>query len=155
MTGALRWEPPRINQIVRIVRIILLIVTLVGCTTTTAIPSGAQTLNVVATETAVRLNPVAVHAGDVYFILDVPQRGVELVSRGGSSAREPLTADDLARLAQNVDAEGFALESLSVSCCGNVFKESLPAGKYAVILRDPTASVGAPPESLAVLEVSP
>jgi hypothetical protein len=140
---------------VRIAWIVLLIVTLAGCATRTAIPPGAQAVNVVATDAAVRVDPTAVRAGDVYLVLDVPQRGVELVSRGGSSAREPLTADDLARLAQNVDSEGLALESLSVSCCGNVFKVALPAGRYAFILLDAAAGVGRPPESMAVLEVSP
>ena len=139
----------------RIAWIFLLIVTLVACATRTAIPPGAQTVNVVASDTAVRVDPTTVHAGDVFLVLDVPQRGVELVSRGGSGAREPLTQDDLGRLAQNVDSEGLALESLSVSCCGNVFKVSLPAGRYAFILRDAAAGVGRPPESLAVLEVAP
>ena len=139
----------------RIARIALLIVTLVGCATSTAIPPGAQTVNIVATDSAVRVDPAAVHAGDVFLSLDVPQLGVELVSRGGSNAREPLNADDLVRLAQNVNSEGLALESLSVSCCGNVFKVSLPAGRYAFILRDPAAGVGRPPESMAVLDVSP
>ena len=142
-------------MIVRVARIVLLIAIVAGCETGTAIPSGAQTVNVVATDTAVRLEPTTVRAGDLYLVPDVPQRGVELVSRGGSSAHEPLTADDLARLAQNVDAEGLALESLSVACCGNVFKVSFPAGVYAFILRDPVAGLGSPPESLAVLEVSP
>ena len=143
------------RSIMRIARISLLFVLLIGCTTTTAIPRGAQTVNVAATDSAVRVDPAAVHTGDVYLVLDVPQRGVELVSRLNSSARESLSEDDLRRLAQNVDSEGLALESLSVSCCGNVFKVSLPAGRYAVILRDATAGVGRPPESMAILEVSP
>jgi hypothetical protein len=142
-------------MIVHAARIILLMAIVVGCATRTAIPSGAQTLNVVATDTAIRLEPTTVRAGNLYLVLDVPQRGVELVYRGGSNAREPLTAEDLAQVSQNVDAEGLALESFSVSCCGNVFKVSLPAGRYAFILRDPTAGVGRPPASLAVLEVSP
>jgi hypothetical protein len=139
----------------RIARISLLFVVLIGCTTRTAIPPGAQTVNVVATDSAVRVDPTTVHAGYVFLIVDVPQRGVELVSRVASSAREPLGPDDVVRLAQNVDSEGLALESLSVSCCGNVFKVSLPAGRYAFILRDATGGVGRPPESMAVLEVSP
>jgi hypothetical protein len=139
----------------RIAWIVLLIVTLAGCATRTAIPPGAQTVNIVATDSAVRLDPAVVHAGDVFVVLHVPQRGVELVSRGGSNAREPLTGDDLVRLAENVDSEGLAFESLSVSCCGNVFKVYLPAGRYAFILRDPAAGVGRPPVSLAVLDVSP
>jgi hypothetical protein len=138
----------------RIARISLLVVVLIGCTTRTAIPPGAQTVNVTATDSPVRVDPATVRTGDVYLVLDVPQRGVELVSRGGSNAREPLSADDLLQLAQNVDSEGLALESLSVSCCGNVFKVSLPAGRYAVILRDATAGVGRPPESMAILDVS-
>ena len=118
-------------------------------------PAWGANGNVVATDSAVRVDPTTVHTGDVYLVLDVPQRGVELVSRLASSAREPLGQDDVVRLAQNVDSEGLALESLSVSCCGNVFKVSLPAGRYAFILRDATGGVGRPPESMAVLEVSP
>jgi hypothetical protein len=140
---------------VRIAWIVLLIVTLAGCATRTAIPPGAQTVNVVATDATVRVDPTTVHAGDVFLVLDVPQQGVELVSRGGSNAPEPLSPDDLVRLAANVDSEGLALESLSVSCCGNVFKVALSAGSYAFILRDASAGVGRPPESMAVLEVSP
>ncbi len=143
------------RSVMRIARLSLLIVLLIGCTTRTAIPPGAETVNVIATDSAVRVDPATVHAGDVYLVLDVPQRGVELVSRLSSNAREPLSQDDLLRLAQNVDSEGLALESLSVSCCGNVFKVSLPAGRYAFILRDATAGVGRPPESMAILEVSP
>ena len=146
---------PTMQSIVRVTFLLLLAGTVVGCGTATAIPSGAQTVSVVATDTQVRVDPSTVHAGDVFLVLDVPQRGVVLVSRGGSDARGSLTHDDLARLTQNADTQGVTAESLTVSCCGNVYKETFPAGRYAFMLRDPSAAVGRPPESLAILDVSP
>ena len=142
---------------VRFVTVILLLAGgLVGCERATAIPSGAQQVHVVASETEIHLNPTTVHAGDVYLVLDVPQRGVELVRSGAQAGVSgALTDDDLARLAQNADAEGIGIEILTVSCCGNVYKETLASGKYAILLLDAASSVGSPPASLAVLQVVP
>jgi len=142
---------------VRFVTVILLLAGgLVGCERATAIPSGAQQVHVVASETEIHLNPTTVHAGDVYLVLDVPQRGVELVRSGAQAGVSgALTDDDLARVAQNADAEGIGIENLTVSCCGNVYKETLTSGKYAILLLDAAPSVGSPPASLAVLQVVP
>ena len=142
---------------VRFVTVILLLAGgLAGCERATAIPSGAQQVHVIASETEIHLNPTTVHAGDVYLVLDVPQRGVELVRSGAQAGVSgALTDDDLARVAQNADAEGIGIENLTVSCCGNVYKETLTSGKYAILLLDAAPSVGSPPASLAVLQVVP
>ena len=129
---------------------------LAGCERATAIPSGGQQVHVIASETEIHLNPTTVHAGDVYLVLDVPQRGVELIrSSGRAGVSGALTDDDLARVAHNADAEGIGIEILTVSCCGNVYKETLASGKYAILLLDAAPSVGSPPASLAVLQVVP
>jgi hypothetical protein len=65
---------------VRLVAVILLLAGgLAGCERATAIPPGAQQVHVIASETEIHLNPTTVRAGDVYLVLDVPQRGVELI----------------------------------------------------------------------------
>jgi hypothetical protein len=139
-----------------VIAILVLMGAIVGCESATSIPSGAQQVHVAASETEVHLDPAAVHAGDVYLVLDVPQQGVELVRSGSSAGGSgPLSDADLARVAKNADAEGIASEALQVSCCGKVFKEALAAGKYAIVLLDPAHSPGNPPVSLAVLEVVP
>jgi hypothetical protein len=113
-------------------------------------------VHVIASETQIHLNPTTVHAGDVYLVLDVPQRGVELVRSGAQAGVSgALTDDDLARVARNADAGGIGIEILTVSCCGNVYKETLASGKYAILLLDAAPSVGSPPASLAVLQVVP
>jgi hypothetical protein len=144
-------------SLVRLVTVVLLLTSgLVGCERATSIPPGAQQVHVIASETEIRLNPTTVHAGDVYLVLDVPQRGVELIrSSGQAGVSGALTDDDLARVAQNADAEGIGIEILTVSCCGNVYKETLASGKYAILLLDAASSVGSPPASLAVLQVVP
>jgi hypothetical protein len=145
---------------VRLVAVILpLLGAAGGCETATTIPPGAQQVHVVATVTEVHVNPVTVRAGEVYLVLDLPQPGVQLeLMRGSASAgvSGPLSDADLARLAQNADAGGISSESLSVSCCGTVYRETLAAGKYAFLLRDPKVTQpGLQPVSIAVLEVTP
>jgi hypothetical protein len=113
-------------------------------------------VHVIASEAEIHLKPTTVHEGDVYIVLDVSQRGVELIkSSGQAGVSGALTDDDLARVAQNADAEGIGIEILTVSCCGNVYKETLASGKYAILLLDAAPSVGSPPASLAVLQVVP
>jgi hypothetical protein len=142
---------------VRLITVILVLAGgLAGCERATAIPSGAQQVHVIASETEVHLYPTSVHAGDVYLVLDVPQRGVELVRSGAQAGVSgALTDDDLARVARNADAGGIAIEILTVSRCGNVYKETLASGKYAILLLDAGPSAGSPPASLAVLQVVP
>ena len=131
------------------------------------IPSGAQQVHIVITESGVRLDPATVHAGDVYLVLDAPAEGSFVFVQRKSTAEEtpgPLTDDDLARLADG-DTQGTAMEGIGAGgCsaeqdaeargqmghCGNVFKMTLSEGKYAIL--------GDAPELLppiAVLEVLP
>jgi hypothetical protein len=140
------------------VAIAMLAVALGGCATTTSIPSGAQQVHVVATATEVHLDPAAIHAGDVYLVLDLapdasgsPQ-SVDLVYRS-TGVRGPLTDDDLATLMENPIAQGLTYEALNVSCCGNAVKVALTAGRYAFLL--PGSRPGGLPSAMAVLRVVP
>jgi hypothetical protein len=149
-------EAPMIAIARPVIAIFVLVGALVGCESATSIPSGAQQVHVAASETEVHLDPATVRAGDVYLVLDVPQRGVELLrSNSSAGVSSGMTDADLARVAKNADAEGIASEALQVSCCGKVFKEALAPGKYAIVLLDAPHSVGTPPASLAVLQVAP
>jgi hypothetical protein len=139
-------------------RIILLIGLLagglIGCEGSTSIPSGAQEVHVLATTTSVRVDPASVHAGDVYLVLDVPNAGVDLIESvaGANASPGPINTADLARLAQG-DTQGLAMENLSVSCCGKVFKKTLVVGRYGIV---PAGSEdGHPPPSIAILDVVP
>jgi hypothetical protein len=141
------------------VAIAILVVTLGGCATTTSIPPGGQQVHVVATATDVHLDPAAIHAGDVYLVLDLapdasgsPQ-SVDLVYRS-TGVRGPLTDDDLATLMQNPIEQGLTYEALNVSCCGNVVKVALTAGRYAFLLA-PGSRPGGLPSAMAVLRVVP
>jgi hypothetical protein len=143
---------PRMGSI--IVLIAVLAGGLLGCESSTSIPSGAQQVHVVATTTEVRLDPSSVHAGDVYLVLDVANAGIDLVQTvaGGGASPGPLGTADLGRLAQG-DTQGLMMENLSVNCCGKVVKKTLVAGKYALV---PAGTEdGHPPPSIAVLDVVP
>jgi len=135
----------------------VLIGSAVGCEPApVAVPPGAQQVAVVATATAVTLTPAEVPAGDVYLVLTFPAQGpgelwlVRSTSGGLNDAQ-------LAQLAQTGDAgAGISQESLSASCCGNVVKETLVAGKYAIVLPGPGGSAATgPPLSTATLVVDP
>jgi hypothetical protein len=143
---------PRIGRIV--VLIALLAGGLLGCESSTSIPSGAQQVHVVATTTNVRLDPASVRAGDVYLVLDVANGGVDLIQSvpSANASPGPLAAADLDRLAQG-DTQGLMMENLSVGCCGKVFKKNLVAGRYAIVPAG-TEDGHAPP-SIAVLDVVP
>ncbi len=121
-----------------------------------AIPPGAQQVAVVTSATTVTLTPGEVRAGDVYLVLSFPAGGpaeVWLVSSGTGG----LTDAELAQLAQTGDAgQGILEESMSASCCGNVVKKTLVAGRYAIILPGPEGSAAVvPPISTAILQVDP
>jgi hypothetical protein len=141
-------------QIGRIVVIGLLVAGLVACEPSTSIPSGAQQVHVTATTSGVSLEPATVRPGDVYLVLDVPAAGVGFVQTqaAADASPGPLSATDLARLTQG-DLQGFAIESLSVNCCGKVVKKTLAAGKYAIV--GGGTQDGTSPSALAVLEVTP
>lgn len=142
---------------VRFVPLVMLIGSSLGCEPApVAIPPGAQQVAVVTTTTAVTLSPAEVPAGDVYLILTFPTGGpgeLRLVRGAGGG----LSDAQLSQLAQTGDAgEGTSGEALSASCCGNVVKETLAAGKYAIVLPGPAGSAPvAPPLSTATLTVDP
>ncbi|MEK6191365.1 MAG: hypothetical protein AABM41_03450 [Chloroflexota bacterium] len=124
------------------------------------IPTGAQEVHIVATETAVRLDPATVHAGDVYFFFDAPDdpsghAGFTFVSRGypgqGGGDPEPMSDEDVARLAQG-DYQGTALDG---GWAGQA-KFTLREGNYVFLIAGPGGGQpGVPPLSMAVLEVIP
>lgn len=124
------------------------------------IPLGAQEVHIVVTESAVRLHPATVHAGDVYFVVDEPDdptghAGFAFVSRGyGAQCCEdplPMGDNDVARLAQG-DYQGTAIEG----GWGNQAKLTLREGNYVFLIAGPGVDQpGVPPVSMAVLEVLP
>ena len=113
------------------------------------IPPGAQVVHVVATESAVRLAPATVHAGDIYLVLDEPVGGSFALAqrqRTADGSPGPFDDDDLERLATG-DTEYTAIEGFGNGCdpeqraqdrgqmgyCGNVWKVVLGEGKYAIL----------------------
>jgi hypothetical protein len=136
---------------------LLLVVAAAGCESRTEIPPGAQQVRVTANAASVQVAPGTVHAGDVYLVLDqLPPGVVVAFVRSASSAGGSLSTDDLARLAQNVDAAGLSSETMDVSCCGNVYKKTLAPGTYALVVEDPRLGrPGLPPRSMAVIDVRP
>ena len=142
----------------RVFTFVLMLATVgAGCESATAIPAGAQQVRVAATATSVQVTPATVHAGDVYFVLDLSPQGVPLsFVKSSSGAGGALTDADIARLAQNVDSAGLSSEGIDASCCGNVYKKTLAPGKYAFVVHDPrSAQPGLRPLSMAILEVQP
>ena len=171
----------------KVILIGLLAGVLAGCNSrgNAPIPSGAQVVRVVATDSEVRLDPTTVHAGDVYLVLDEPLDGAfQFVGRIRTDATRPgpMSDDDLERIAHG-DTEGTSMEGFSVGCdsvqqaesrgqtgpCGNAFGPMvLTEGKYAILgpawkimetepSVDPTANPAGflPPPTMAVLEVLP
>ena len=118
------------------------------------IPSTAQTVHVVVSSSAVRLEPATVHAGDVYFVLqglDAEQAGFTFVSAAyGSQCCEtpmPLSDDDVDRLVRG-DYQGTGVEG----GWGEYTKLTLLAGNYAFLIGGNEPGV---PQSITVLEVLP
>ena len=147
---------------------LILIGAMAGCGTgSSTIPPGATEVHVVVTDTAVRLDPAQVPAGDIYLVLDSPEDGAfTLVMRQAAGETPgPLTSADLARVAAG-DIEGTAAAGYAVGCssdqrrenrgrggyCGNVWFARLAAGSYAIFADAPES---APVPPMAVLEVVP
>lgn len=121
-----------------------------------AIPPGAQQVAVTVTAASVALTPAEVKAGDVYLVLGFPAGGPGEVWLVQSSGGGGLSGDQLAQLAQTDAIQGTLSEDMSASCCGNVVKKTLVAGKYAVVLPGPTGSAAvSPPMATAILTVDP
>ena len=141
----------------RFVAVMALVGSIGGCEPApVAIPPGAQQVAVAVSATTVTLAPAEVPAGDIYLVLTFPAGGpgeVWLVRTGNGG----LSDAQLVQLTQTGDAgQGIFQESMSASCCGNVVKKTLVAGKYAIILPGPTGSATVvPPLATAILLVDP
>lgn len=151
---------------------LLLAAGLVGCGPGhEPIPSGAQQVHIVITDSEVRLEPATVRVGDVYLVLDAPAQGSFVFVQQKTTAEAtpgPLTDDDLALLStgnsqftaiEGISAGGCSAEQDAeargqMGYCGNVFQVTLSEGKYAVLGNGP-GNPGDPPSSMAVLEVLP
>lgn len=135
----------------------------------TPIPAGAQQVHVVVTGSEVRLDPATVRAGDIYVVLDTPGSSIGFLQRQRTAEETPgpLSDDDLARIVQGGDAQGFNMSGFEAGgCsdsqdvedfgqmgpCGNVQLVVLGAGKY--VFYSGSLEEG-PPRSMAVLEVLP
>jgi hypothetical protein len=145
------------NRFLPLVAALVMVGSIAGCEPQpVAIPAGAQQVAVAVTATTVTLTPAQVPAGDVYMVLNFPAGGpgeVWLVSSGNGG----LSDAQIAQLAATGDAgQGNESESMSASCCGNVTKKTLVAGKYAIILPGPEGSAPVvPPVATAILTVTP
>lgn len=96
----------------------------------TPIPAGAQVVHVVVTASEAHLDLESVRAGDVYVVLDTPRSNVAFTQDELTEAQIPLSGSfDLAGCsdAQRADDRG------QQGYCGNVFRVTLPAGKYVFI----------------------
>ena len=146
---------------------------LAGCDQTTAVPSGAQVVHVVASDGSVSLDPPMAHAGDLYLVLDEPPDGpLTFVAKAdtASATPGPLTDADVHQVQSGnafhtvvvaFGAGGCAPDQDAaargkVGPCGNAFKVTVAPGSYLIGTgspeRDP-ASGRVPP--LAVLTVTP
>lgn len=148
----------RIGRLGIVVAVIgLLAGNLAGCQNTITIPPGAQQVRVAVTDREVRLNPLVVRPGDVYFVFEpdpaTQHVAVAFVHRGGplDPAPAPLSDDDVARLEQDAGPQGLSIEA----GFGRVHKVTLVEGKYAFMLPPDGGQPGVPPLSIAVLEVLP
>ena len=131
----------------------VLVAMLAGCGQgQVTVPSGAQLVHLVATQTEVRLNPATVHAGDVFIQLDEPLDGGSFTLVVGADSATatpgPLSDNDLARIASG-DMQSTAESLYEPSCsgpqgadvghlvapgvCGDVWKITLAPGKYAIL----------------------
>ena len=131
----------------------VLVAMLAGCGQGQAtVPSGAQLVHLVATQSEVRLSPSTVHAGDIFIQLDEPLDGGSFTFVVGAASATatpgPMSDNDLERLAHG-DTQGTGLSSYGPSCswpsgagghlvqeegvCGNVWKITLVPGKYAIL----------------------
>lgn len=140
----------------RVALFLALLGTLGGCETATAIPGGAQQVEVDATGPAVILRPATVHAGDVYLVVDLPQnnpQGPSLVLVEGTGG--PLTDAAVARFTQTGDEQDKVFVMIDNSCCGKVHRETFAAGKYAFVLEADSLPPGVPPSSVTILQVTP
>jgi hypothetical protein len=131
----------------------VLVAMLAGCGQGQAtVPSGAQLVHLVATQSEVRLSPATVHAGDIFIQLDELLDGGSFTFVVGAASATatpgPMSDNDLERLAHG-DTQGTGQSSYGPSCsgpqgadvghlsapgvCGDVWKIALVPGKYAIL----------------------
>ena len=122
------------------------------------IPVGAQVVHVSVVESAVRLNPATVHAGEVHFVVESPgEEGLSdtfaFISSGygDDDAPLPLGDDAAARLARG-DYQGTATEGGWPAYAEVTLRE----GRYAFVIFGPGGDMpDRPPASVTILEVVP
>ena len=145
------------RHLCRVALFLALLGALGGCETATAIPAGAQQVEVDATGPAVILRPATVRAGDVYLVVDLPQNAPQ----GAASlwmvegAGGPLTDADVARFTKSGDEQGLTIVGIDNSCCGKVHRQTLAAGKYVFVMEAESLPPGTPPSAVTVLQVTP
>jgi hypothetical protein len=152
---------------------VLVVGSVVGCEVPTAIPAGAEVVEVTITPTSVVLQPDTIPAGDVYLALQSPGSGsYSFVARQDSATATagPLTEDGIEALASG---DTFHTSSLAISAggcspaqdedargkmghCGNVTKVVVSPGRYAIVAGAPEGdpASGEVPR-LAILTVVP
>ena len=111
------------------------------------VPAGAQVVHVVVHATA-QLDRATVNAGDVYLVLDTPRSTVAFTEDELTGTQVPLSGSF--SLAGCTDAQRAA-DRGQIGYCGNVFRVTLPAGKYVFI----GPSEAGPPSPGSRLEVLP
>lgn len=130
----------------------------------TRIPSGAQVVQVTATDTELHLDSSTVRAGDVYLVLNPSAQSVSFISelppdfQTGGRDLLPLSDDQIASIRRIGSAQGTADNGFSVHECGNVVKVTVFAGNYVLLIDLNQGGGGAPIPALllvAVLEVLP
>ncbi|HET9345927.1 MAG TPA: hypothetical protein VFO05_09505 [Candidatus Limnocylindrales bacterium] len=150
-----------------------LVGSIAGCEMSTAVPAGAQVVDVTITESAISLEPDTVRAGDVYLALDSPPGGsMAFVARQDSATATPGPLDDdgIERLRRG-DTFHTMIDSLQAGgCspdqdaaargrmghCGNVMMIVVSPGRYAIVgggLEGDPAGGGSP--RMAILTVVP
>ena len=112
------------------------------------IPAGAQVVHVAVASAEARLDVATVHAGDVYIVLDTPRSNVAFTQDELTDTQVPLSGSF--SLAGCSDAQR-AEDRGQLGYCGNVFRVTLPAGKYVFI----GPSGEGPPAPQSRLEILP
>jgi hypothetical protein len=152
---------------------VVLALAVVGCDRATAIPPGAQVINVTIAGPNVVLDPPTATAGDVYLVVDAPPNSslsfVE-AQAAPDAVPGPLSDADLARLARGdtaltsitgfdpggCSADQAAADRGKMGPCGNVMKIVVVPGTYAFLSGapepDPATGKVLP---ITVLDVAP
>jgi hypothetical protein len=104
-----------------------------------AVPAGAQQVEVEVTATEVRLMPASVRAGDIYLVLVTPRSSINITQ--DELVETDVPSEFSFDLTGCTDAQRSA-DRGQIGYCGNVFKVNLSAGKWAVISTSGDAGKG-------------